>query len=120
MRLSSFTNCSRSGASKSLTKVAASRLRCDCTFFWMDLRSEEHTSELQSRLHLVCRLLLEKKKHAHLLPIHDLSTLLHPPRAPCPSPLPAQSLNLQTPRISPTPDEDPGSWPATARCAQRS
>src|SRR2546422_6941177 len=28
-----------------------------------NLRSEEHTSELQSRLHLVCRLLLEKKKH---------------------------------------------------------
>src|SRR2546422_2530620 len=27
----------------------------------IDLRSEEHTSELQSRLHLVCRLLLEKK-----------------------------------------------------------
>src|SRR2546422_4810301 len=27
------------------------------------LRSEEHTSELQSRLHLVCRLLLEKKKN---------------------------------------------------------
>src|SRR2546429_7018257 len=27
-----------------------------------DMRSEEHTSELQSRLHLVCRLLLEKKK----------------------------------------------------------
>src|SRR5687768_18236177 len=34
-------------------------------------RSEEHTSELQSRLHLVCRLLLEKKKttknNTHLL-----------------------------------------------------
>src|SRR2546422_3546965 len=34
-------------------------------------RSEEHTSELQSRLHLVCRLLLEKKKdkpqYAHFL-----------------------------------------------------
>src|SRR2546422_7452750 len=29
---------------------------------WM-IRSEEHTSELQSRLHLVCRLLLEKKKN---------------------------------------------------------
>src|SRR2546429_7106025 len=29
-------------------------------------RSEEHTSELQSRLHLVCRLLLEKKKNAGL------------------------------------------------------
>src|SRR5437870_10248542 len=28
-----------------------------------DGRSEEHTSELQSRGHLVCRLLLEKKKH---------------------------------------------------------
>src|SRR2546422_3750518 len=28
-----------------------------------ELRSEEHTSELQSRLHLVCRLLLEKKKN---------------------------------------------------------
>src|SRR3989449_4071395 len=28
----------------------------------LDARSEEHTSELQSRLHLVCRLLLEKKK----------------------------------------------------------
>src|SRR2546429_6422958 len=27
-----------------------------------EMRSEEHTSELQSRLHLVCRLLLEKKK----------------------------------------------------------
>src|SRR2546422_1830506 len=34
-----------------------------------DVRSEEHTSELQSRLHLVCRLLLEKKRtrsSAHL------------------------------------------------------
>src|SRR3989442_7489900 len=28
----------------------------------LDVRSEEHTSELQSRPHLVCRLLLEKKK----------------------------------------------------------
>src|SRR2546422_6643616 len=30
-------------------------------------RSEEHTSELQSRLHLVCRLLLEKKKNTTLV-----------------------------------------------------
>src|SRR2546429_3623072 len=30
-------------------------------------RSEEHTSELQSRLHLVCRLLLEKKKKTKML-----------------------------------------------------
>src|SRR2546429_6685929 len=39
-------------------------------------RSEEHTSELQSRLHLVCRLLLEKKKttpyaHTRTAPLSD-------------------------------------------------
>src|SRR2546429_6652654 len=33
-------------------------------------RSEEHTSELQSRLHLVCRLLLEKKKTNIVLLYH--------------------------------------------------
>src|SRR5207247_10791063 len=31
--------------------------------FWRADRSEEHTSELQSRVELVCRLLLEKEKH---------------------------------------------------------
>src|SRR2546422_3348615 len=35
---------------------------------WVRERSEEHTSELQSRLHLVCRLLLEKKKQTRQLP----------------------------------------------------
>src|SRR5205814_10410942 len=35
-----------------------------CLIEAMDKRSEEHTSELQSLRHLVCRLLLEKKKHA--------------------------------------------------------
>src|SRR2546429_6629432 len=34
-------------------------------------RSEEHTSELQSRLHLVCRLLLEKKTHISAVTIPD-------------------------------------------------
>src|SRR2546428_3822426 len=34
--------------------------------FTMRVRSEEHTSELQSRSDLVCRLLLEKKKKHHL------------------------------------------------------
>src|SRR2546429_5891891 len=33
-----------------------------CRVIGCTVRSEEHTSELQSRLHLVCRLLLEKKK----------------------------------------------------------
>src|SRR2546422_7940361 len=38
-----------------------------CGGFGIEIRarSEEHTSELQSRLHLVCRLLLEKKKKGH-------------------------------------------------------
>src|SRR2546429_3921249 len=43
------------------------------------LRSEEHTSELQSRLHLVCRLLLEKKKkktNAPPLSQHDTSSAM--------------------------------------------
>src|SRR2546422_3202811 len=43
-------------------------------------RSEEHTSELQSRLHLVCRLLLEKKKkkkkksHLHVTVKRQINT----------------------------------------------
>src|SRR2546429_6646929 len=40
------------------------------------LRSEEHTSELQSRLHLVCRLLLEKKKN------HEIQTQDYKPDSP--------------------------------------
>src|SRR5256884_2608898 len=41
---------------------------------WWLLRSEEHTSELQSRLHLVCRLLLEKKKKQNVhIPTTTLS-----------------------------------------------
>src|SRR2546429_2171854 len=49
-------------------------------------RSEEHTSELQSRLHLVCRLLLEKKKkrlvvRLEALTTEDKSIVLH--EAPC-------------------------------------
>src|SRR5687768_17935547 len=43
-------------------------------------RSEEHTSELQSRLHLVCRLLLEKKKTNQ----HPEPRI--PPATPCPWP----------------------------------
>src|SRR5688572_19587003 len=37
-------------------------------------RSEEHTSELQSQSNLVCRLLLEKKKHIHTLFFHSYDT----------------------------------------------
>src|SRR2546429_2307063 len=42
------------------------------------LRSEEHTSELQSRLHLVCRLLLEKKKKNHIALQHLSATSFKP------------------------------------------
>src|SRR6266436_3879989 len=41
------------------------------------LRSEEHTSELQSRLHLVCRLLLEKKKVTDHGPSGELGRSAH-------------------------------------------
>src|SRR6266702_6021741 len=41
-----------------------------------DMRSEEHTSELQSRGHLVCRLLLDKKKHQteSVIPLYKTTT----------------------------------------------
>src|SRR5687768_17965750 len=60
-----------------VTKIPHERLNCSAVLFQQREarvtaavtkkrnqtdRSEEHTSELQSRLHLVCRLLLEKKK----------------------------------------------------------
>src|SRR2546430_3025688 len=50
-----------------LRKLAAARARIDsagrAVRLEVDGRSEEHTSELQSQSNLVCRLLLEKKKH---------------------------------------------------------
>src|SRR5690242_21049426 len=38
------------------------------------VRSEEHTSELQSHVNLVCRLLLEKKKNKHITDTHGTSS----------------------------------------------
>src|SRR3989442_11803511 len=52
----SMTRIGSSGRSRSII------LRFESPLFTS--RSEEHTSELQSRPHLVCRLLLEKKKYA--------------------------------------------------------
>src|SRR2546421_9460471 len=43
-----------------------------------DVRSEEHTSELQSRSDLVCRLLLEKKKTSSASPIARVRTFCAP------------------------------------------
>src|SRR5690349_22577640 len=48
------------------SKMASSTVgRTSVTFFTSPSRSEEHTSELQSRRDLVCRLLLEKKKNRY-------------------------------------------------------
>src|SRR5687768_17778039 len=44
------------------------------------LRSEEHTSELQSRLHLVCRLPLEKKNSSHTPRTTKQRARTHSPR----------------------------------------
>src|SRR2546422_1823771 len=60
-------------------------------------RSEEHTSELQSRLHLVCRLLLEKKK------TKTRSATSQPP--------PTQRRFTMTPAIYPEPPHAPSRRP---------
>src|SRR3712207_6862692 len=52
------TRCCRSGT------TPTSSGPCSTASAWPCSRSEEHTSELQSRQYLVCRLLLEKKKSA--------------------------------------------------------
>src|SRR5687768_18159739 len=59
-RSPSPTRC-RSRTSRSRCRRAGTSRRSHAPTTWT-ARSEEHTSELQSRLHLVCRLLLEKKK----------------------------------------------------------
>src|SRR5258707_8680397 len=48
-------------------------------------RSEEHTSELQSRQYLVCRLLLEKKKTSKQCPSHAAYTATGRPTSPSPT-----------------------------------
>src|SRR5947209_15400401 len=47
---------------EAVTTAAPPSLPTSTSLLRMEHRSEEHTSELQSRQHLVCRLLLEKKK----------------------------------------------------------
>src|SRR5687768_18325394 len=58
-----YTTLFRSvGTVEQRNQVAHVPIRIDGRRHDLGNRSEEHTSELQSRLHLVCRLLLEKKK----------------------------------------------------------
>src|SRR3712207_8693754 len=57
------------------TQAHRQRYRCKaCAGRFDDLtRSEEHTSELQSRQYLVCRLLLEKKKKTKTILLHSIN-----------------------------------------------
>src|SRR2546422_1826661 len=62
-RLRGGTGLSTPGAGGDAVLQELEQLRHEVAeLFQLLERSEEHTSELQSRLHLVCRLLLEKKK----------------------------------------------------------
>src|ERR1035437_10677592 len=56
-------NCAQTGAALIATRNVSNMTREICFFIFPPTRSEEHTSELQSRQYLVCRLLLEKKKY---------------------------------------------------------
>src|SRR5437868_8767715 len=64
---------------------------------WTSLpsRSEEHTSELQSRFDLVCRLLLEKKKNNTKL-LHTALT----PRTPTPTTATDSTLSTARPKLT--------------------
>src|SRR5438309_2835961 len=66
----SLTGGKRGGVLNDLQNEDFEHLDPGQSYFQLDYaiqsRSEEHTSELQSQFHLVCRLLLEKKKRAEL------------------------------------------------------
>src|SRR2546422_9553980 len=69
-----YTTLFRSSSRSPPSRSSCARSAGGCTRSTSGPRSEEHTSELQSRLHLVCRLLLEKKKNHHsdhVIEIHD-------------------------------------------------
>src|SRR5437762_8888238 len=67
-----ISKCKSSFLMGSVLKPSITTCSTCCRFCWKDSsaaasmwRSEEHTSELQSPMYLVCRLLLEKKKTHH-------------------------------------------------------
>src|SRR4051794_41197993 len=62
-----FRSCRRRGRASSTCR-GCRRASCSDNRAPAAIRSEEHTSELQSPVHLVCRLLLEKKKHLLIQP----------------------------------------------------
>src|SRR2546425_8892390 len=70
-----FRSCSRSIAERSEARRVEGGRRLGDISADQELRSEEHTSELQSLAYLVCRLLLEKKKnHSPVVILHEVAT----------------------------------------------
>src|SRR5439155_20267620 len=63
----SARTCSSTSAAKASPRIT---ILAPLSVYWASVRSEEHTSELQSRGHLVCRLLLEKKNMTHKSDTH--------------------------------------------------
>src|SRR5260370_6964331 len=90
-----YTTLFRSMASPSATRSPCAPFNAERTakpspdsdVVWVrSQRSEEHTSELQSHLNLVCRLLLEKKKNARTSNVSHIRPLIHSPTTPPPTP----------------------------------
>src|SRR2546422_3195102 len=77
VRRGSLHRAVRARRQPGLTDFLAGRAPFEATVQGTPYRSEEHTSELQSRLHLVCRLLLEKKKKKYNTAI-DGSVIISP------------------------------------------
>src|SRR5690349_22343419 len=77
-RVKSFSTCS----ARRPASIVHCSTRASVTFAnsaKVRARSEEHTSELQSRRDLVCRLLLEKKKQQRLADMPLVDVVLHAP-----------------------------------------
>src|SRR2546422_3555504 len=76
-RASTSLEKSTKAAPSRLKKIARTSVEGGRARLLSRRRSEEHTSELQSRLHLVCRLLLEKKKKTTYTFVGPLSISSH-------------------------------------------
>src|SRR2546422_11770357 len=72
-----LTAAMRTSRSLSATAFSSRRIALGVPIAVSASRSEEHTSELQSRLHLVCRLLLEKKKKKKKTQNHNNTSHRH-------------------------------------------
>src|SRR5207302_5522655 len=90
-----YTTLFRSGTPRSLARVRLAARSVQPRRVY--LRSEEHTSELQSRENLVCRLLLEKKKFSELRSAVTLAAETDPALASSTRPAELQSRRASLP-----------------------